>query len=279
MTRCHLVDQPLQVEPVGDEPPSQLVEQWRIRRRIARSNVVHRIDDARPVQVTPITIHDALGKIRVLRRSQPAGQAGPWIRVLVVQFTRKRERSRNRLARLRMLDVDPLRQRVNDLLATHRTRLATDRREIGRQLVVLPLSPSLEGMVVTLVALEASPDEDLRHVLHHHFRLARNPVIVRRRILVRAATGRHQLVDKLVERHVRRQRTSDPVPKRPRSLLGDELAVGQQQVRPFQCPMLDELRAVDQLLDPLGSLLHRRTRVSKEGLDLLDVWRQPGEID
>ena len=170
LAACHFPDEPLQIETVGDEPAGQLIKQWRVGRRVAGPNVINRIDDAATMQVAPVAVDDALGEVGILRRRQPVGQADSRVGVLLVEIAGERKRGGNGLAGAGMLDVGRGGQRVDDLFTLDRPRLAADSGKIRRELVILPLRPPFEWMVVTLVALETGSDEDLCHVLHHHLR-------------------------------------------------------------------------------------------------------------
>ena len=64
----------LHVELALDELRREPVEQLGVGGRIARADVVNRLDDAHPEQVTPQAVDITLGKIRVVRAGHPRGE-------------------------------------------------------------------------------------------------------------------------------------------------------------------------------------------------------------
>ena len=167
---------------------TQVLKQFGVGRRVAGADIIERLNDSDSEEVTPEPIDVAAGEIRVVTRGQPGGQlnasGGTHGRLLVRAI--KRQLGRRDL--LCAIVDDFARARVGDHLverlgrldlgaadhpsATSRVRLQADLREEGRSLVVLVLSPTLERMIVALVAVEPHGQEELGRVLHHGRRLA-----------------------------------------------------------------------------------------------------------
>ncbi len=80
----------------------------------------------------------------------------------------------------------------DDRLAIVFALLAADLREEGGEAVVVVHRPAVERMVVALGALRADAHEDLGHVLGRLQRVALDLIVVRGRVLERAAAGREQ---------------------------------------------------------------------------------------
>src|SRR4051812_46864501 len=77
-------------------------------------------------------------------------------------------------------------------LGVREAALAPDSREDGRQLVIIGLAPALRRVVVALGALNANPEERLRHRFHELGRGARRSIPDRRRAgLLTAGRGEY----------------------------------------------------------------------------------------
>ena len=192
-----------QVEAVLHELRRERVEQFRIARRIAGADVVHRIDDAAAEEVAPDAVRHRLGEERILRRDEPVNH-----RHATVIANRHglgvadRNLGRDGRVGLEMLHLAAVVLVINDLLGGDHERTAglgeddlladlaffeTNLRKVRAHLVILILRPLLERMVVTLVAVEAHAQEGLRDILGHLARLTEDAEIVHRRVLVAAA--------------------------------------------------------------------------------------------
>ena len=63
-----------QIEIVRHEILGQRIQQGRIRRRIGRANIVHRIDDALAQEIAPHPVGDRLGEERIVLGGEPFRQ-------------------------------------------------------------------------------------------------------------------------------------------------------------------------------------------------------------
>jgi hypothetical protein len=125
-------------------------------------DIVHRVDNAPPEEVTPHPVHRRFREERVVSRGQPfrvspATLGIGWRRALAGPGSRKDELGVHHAAVLRVLHVEILPLVVEDLFAHFVTRPETDCREEGRHFVVLVLRPALERMVVALGAHHPYP--------------------------------------------------------------------------------------------------------------------------
>ncbi len=150
--------------------------------------------------------------------------------------------------------------------------------EVGGGLVILVLSPALEGVVVTLVAVEPDRQEQLRGVLHRGVRVAQNLVVRRRRMLPVRARGGHDLAHELVVRHVLVNLVANPAAERHRSLGAQVLPVHLQQVGPLVRPVVDELGRADQPVHQRLALGLRLRRIVQERPQVLGRGRQAGQV-
>src|SRR5690242_21276934 len=130
---------------------------------------------------------------------------------------------------------------LNDLVAH-------SREQIGPAVVVV-LCPAIRGMIVTLGALQACAEEDLRGGLGPRAGVAVWPVKVRRGTVVRAAVCGHEFADELVDGLVFRNAPPNPVMKILHTFLVERMSFDAQQVRPLQRPEIRELGPVKQLID------------------------------
>jgi len=180
------------VEAAGDEFLGQAVEQRRVGRWVAGADVVHRLDDAHAEKIAPDTVDVTLGEIGVLLGDHPVGQ------LLAARGCRRRqvgvherEYGRSDRAGARMLHIARIRignilhqrsgavyGRAADLLALKLgVFLPADLCEERGQIVILVLRPTLEWVVVALIAVEAHGQEQLRRVFHGRVGVAQNLVV------------------------------------------------------------------------------------------------------
>src|SRR5207245_1292652 len=110
----------------------------------------------------------------------------------------------------------------------------------GAWRTVLLVGPLLERMIVAVSADKPDPQEQLGGVLHLGVRLVGDQIVIRRGIIVGAASRGDQLVDELVVGLVLRYGFANPVAKAPQALLAQEFPVALQQVAPFERPVIDE---------------------------------------
>ena len=186
------------VEAAVDERPGQVLEEGRVRRRIAGPDVVDRIDDPGAEQIAPQPVDVALGEVGILGGGHPGGEllapAHPFrLGMGAIKGKLRRHRLPGPLVRhLATPPVDddlverlgPLDGRpANAPIATLGVAVEPDLGEERGRLVVLILRPAFERMVVALVAVEAHAQEKVGRVLHRRQRVAERLVIGRGRVL------------------------------------------------------------------------------------------------
>ncbi len=174
-------DHLLGVELALDECLGQVVQQGGIGRGIAGANIVQGFNDARAVQVAPEAIDIAAREVPIVRGRQPVSQllATRSLRLAVVLDRVRKDRCGDRtrafvLHLAGLFVTDDFVQRftafnrgfAQRLVAGCGVFLQVDLRKIRGHLVILVLGPALERMIVTLVAVEARGEEQVRGVFH-----------------------------------------------------------------------------------------------------------------
>ena len=145
---------------------------------------------------------------------------------------------------------------VDDLLVAVEAGLHAHRREKRRQLEVLVLRPAFERVVVALGADHPHAEKQLRGRLHSQFWIVIDAIEIGGRGLVGAADRREQFTHEFVVGLVVGDGVADPLAECPHALLAKVLAIGLQQVAPFERPVVHISRAAQQLVDqppPLGA--------------------------
>ena len=134
-------------------------------------------------------------------------------------------------------------------------------------------------MVVTLIAVEARGEKEVRRVFHRLRGEAEHLEVTRGgHFFVRAGRGENG-VDELVIRHVVLHLRAHPVAKKFRAFAAEELAVHLEQVAPLVRPVIHGLLRYQQPFDQLLALPPRVPRIRDEPLDLLRRRRQPREVE
>ena len=260
-----------QIEIVRHEILLERVQQRRIRRRIGRANVIHRIDDALAREIAPHPVGDRFRKERVVPGGEPCRQGVATLRA-VRNSGGSRTGQELRLHHPPVLGVLHLVIGAlieHNLLAHFIAGADAHRREERRHLVVLILRPALERMIVALRAHHADAEEYLRGLLHRRLGLAGDAEIIRRWIVVRAAARGQQLAHQLVVGPVRCNRLVNPLLKFVGALLTEILAAGLEQIAPLHRPVIDVFRAGNQPVDRLHASQTRRRGIVQEGTDTL----------
>src|SRR5262249_21427911 len=114
--------------------------------------------------------------------------------------------------------------------------LVADPREEGREAIIILLPQRLVGVMMTLGALEADAQEELRGRLGQILWIAGDAEIIGRPVAIGRTLRGDQLADKAIERFVLAERRRQPVVQRPHALFADGGAVRADQVGPFQGP-------------------------------------------
>ena len=166
--------------------------------------------------------------------------------------------------------LGPLHSRATDLCITSLlSLLQLCLGEECRRLEILILRPTLKRMVVTLIAVEPHPQEEMRGVLHHQLRVAED-LVIRRRWVCLVGTGAGQdLAGKLIVGPIFSNRLTNPLPEARGPLGTQKLTVHLEQIRPLVCPILDILGARQETIDHLLPLLPRGPTVRQKGPYLL----------
>ena len=176
--------------------------------------------------------------------------------------------------RLRTFDA-----RALDLaVAGGRVGLQLHAGEVSGRLVVLVLGPTLERMVVALVAIEPHGQEQVRGGLHRVGRLAKDLEVRGGRILAVRSGGGEDLLDELVVGRVGRQLAANPLPQGGGPFRPQVLAIDLQQVGPLVRPVLDEVVAADQPVDHLVALVRGVAPIVEKRPHLGGRRRQAGQI-
>ena len=105
-------------------------------------------------------------------------------------------------------------------------------------------------MIVALSTLDAHAHEDLGHVLSHFESIGLVLIVIRGRVLERAALSRKQLLHHLVHRHILGDLVLEPVVIEQRRFVADLIGGADlQQLGPLHDPQLGELFAAQQFID------------------------------
>ena len=135
---------------MGRELPRQLVEQFRMARRIVLAHVVGRLDQAGAEEVSPELVDGGPGEVGIVGRGDPLGQGRPRAAArLQLRSDAGYEPSLNHL----------LRARNGELLAIRfplRTQVSEERGEFPELLA----GPMRRRMVVALGALQLETQEE-----------------------------------------------------------------------------------------------------------------------
>ena len=149
----------------------QVLQQFRIRRRIASANVIQRLNKTCTSHVAPQTIHKAGREVRIVLRGNPSGQLGStrctfWRGVVaVVRKLGSDVLFGSNVLHFTIGFVKHLFVKRLSTFDSGSTNLAigaigsiffqSSLREVGGHLVVLILRPSFEWMVMAFVAVES----------------------------------------------------------------------------------------------------------------------------
>ena len=203
----------------------------------------------------PDHVGEVGGKEGVLVGDQPVSHRHPPVLALEVgSFPAKELRLHDpiayRVAHLATARVE------HDGLARVLGALPANLGEEGGEAVVIILGPAIEGVVVTLGALDPHPHEDLGDVFGHLQGVGLVLVVVGGWIFEGAAAGAKQLAHHLVHRDIVGDLVLQPVVVQQHRLVAH--LVGRpdlQQLSPFHHPELDELFAAEELIDELRALV------------------------
>ena len=176
--RADVPDELLEVVFVFHEPPSKLLEELLVDRRIADADIVDVVDEPGAEEVRPDDVHEVLRKERVVGAGQPSRHHLAPILAGDIGSVAAEELRRNHPAADRMLDVATA-GIEDDRLARILPGLAPDLREEVGEAVVVVHRPAVERMVVALGTLDPHPHEHLRDVFRHLQRVGFVLVVIR----------------------------------------------------------------------------------------------------
>ena len=148
----------------------QGVEQFGIRRRVARADVVDRVDDSSAQEIAPNSVGDRPGEEGIVGRGHPFGELLATSDVaanLAGMLVRKQRR--DDMAVLGMEHFARV-EVVNDLFSFAPAPFDADAAPKGGQTVILALGPFLKRVIVALVAGKANAEEQLRGVFERDAR-------------------------------------------------------------------------------------------------------------
>ncbi len=238
----------------------QFADEFGIGRRIRNAHIVHRLDDANAVEMRPDDVRDVASEERIARRGHPVGQhfAAVFPRFDLGSIPAEELRLHHglseevlRFATFAVVD-DDFRRVVGGL--------AADLAEEGLEAVVVIHRPAVEGMVVTLRALDAHTHEDLGDVFSELELVQLGLVEIHRRIADGTSGGGEQLDDDFVERDVFANALGEPVVVEQSVLVEGRLVVVDggadlQQLGPLHHPEFSEFLALQQLVHKGGALV------------------------
>ena len=288
------------VEARPHELRRKVIEELRIGRWIAGTDVVEGFDDAGAEEVTPDAVRVARGEVRIIGRDDPGREllaSCGFVRLgegdlgevgLVGEFGRGDRSgavvlqialgfiSDDLIKRLGTLDGGAADVLVRGVFAV---AIEPDLREVGGGLVVLILRPALEGVVVALVAVETCREEEVGRVFDDLGGLAEDLVITRGGILLVRAAGGEDLVGELIVGRVRLDLLADPVAVEASAFVSEELGVHLEHVAPLVRPVIGVFGRLDQFIDEGVALHPGGAVVGEEGLDLVGCRRQTGQVE
>ena len=154
--------------------------------------------------------------------------------------------------------------------------LHADAREQIRHLVILRLRPLFQRMIVAARAGEALAQKRLRGVFGDLDRVLVQDEVIQRAVLPRAAGAGEDLAGEFVPRLVLFDAVANPVVEGPHRVRTKLAARDQQQIGPFVGPVVDELVALEKLVDQLRALVRRL--VGQEVLDFFGGGQNAGGI-
>ena len=219
----------LEVVVAGDEVLGERVHQGDVGRRIGRTQVVDRLDQAASQQVADVAIDDVLREEGVLLAGQPLGQ---WDAKIEGMFERLATQGRGLAGGARLDHHNRFASEQPELLAA----LGPHPLEEGGEAVVVALAVLLEGMMMTLGTFEPDAQEQLCGRFGQVVGVAVDPEVVGRSGGVDRALGGDQFTDEAVEALVGPERLADPVVQCPHPLFAQLVAAVANQVRPLQRP-------------------------------------------
>ncbi len=296
LIRARLTDQPhdvAHVEVLIEKLGLQIVEQLRIGRWIAGADVVERLDDAGAGEVTPEAVHVARGEETVVGARQPGGKlfatgAFAHRQLHGVGEGGFRDLVRTKVGHLAgraiLHDFENRaglfhRRAGDDGLAAGGIGAELHLGKEGAEVIVLVLRPTLEGVIVALVAVEARGEEKVRGVLHRLGGFAQDlPIAGGRVVLGRAGRG-DDLPDELVVWSIGRDFLADPIAEQLHAFAAEELRIHLQHVGPFVRPVVHEFRRADQLVDHGIALFPHGASLGDERAHLVRGGGQAGEIE
>ena len=215
-------------------------------------------DDAFVEEVTPDAVGDGFGKEGILLRDEPVGEGVAAVFVAGDFYWRCGSDQKLRCddaAVFGVLHFIVGTLIVDDFFADFVARTEPDYREEGGHLVVLILSPLLEGVIMALGANHADPEEDLGGFFHGGFGFAGGAKVVGGGVVVRGAATGEEFASHLVVRLVGGDGLVDPFAETEGAFFTEELAGGLEEIAPFDGPMVGVGGARDQFVDAW-----RRTR-------------------
>ena len=208
-------DERLEVKPTLDEMILQRREQFGVGRRVGVANVILRLDEATLEKMFPVSVHQRLGKKRIVLPAHPIGELQP--RVIVRRNLRDRIAQRGRTQLVAGFHIGRFGRAAfmkNHVLALNARWLAAHAAEECRETIIVILAPALEGMVVALRALHSHAEEKLCHVFDLILGILHALVPRDRRVAHDRAGGRQQFAGHLVIGLVGQQPVAHPRVKR-----------------------------------------------------------------
>ena len=282
------------IETTLDEFVGQVLQQFRIARRIAGADVIQRLNDTGSGQVAPDAIGIAHGKVIIVGTGHPGGEllatAG---RGFTHQFGIERHLWSDRRVGAQVILLpfffvgNNFIQRLCALDGTAADGLAgagwigleIDLGKVSGGLVILVPGPFFKGMVVAFVAVETRGQKQVRRVFRQFLRRAHSFEIRGCRIVLGRTGGGDDPVGHAVIGCVVCNLLPDPGAQRRHAFTAEEFAVHLQHVSPFVRPMIDEVGVSDELVDHLVALGSHVAFVGDEGAHFFSLWRQAGEVE
>ena len=239
------------------EAAAEFIEQFGIGGRVGNADVIDLVHDAHAEEMRPDDVREVAGEEGILGRGQPLGEA-----LAAVRAGFQRRPSAAEIFREHVAVADGMVHAAagaieHDGFALVLAGLATDLGEEGGEAVVVVHGPAIEGMVVTLGALDAHAHENLGDVFGHFQHVSLDLVEVRGGIGEGAAGGHEQLLHELIDGDVLREFVLEPTVVLEGGLVLEGVVVGAdlEQLSPFHHPDFRELRALEQFVDFLVALL------------------------
>lgn len=249
-----------------------------MRGRIGFSHVVFGIDKPAPEEVFPVTIDQGLGEEGVVFGGHPADEFEPRIhkRTQSCRFAAKPGRFYI-FAGFDVFRFGVARFVENKIFAWPGSRRPPHAREERREAVIIALAPFLEGMMVTLGALEANAEEELGGVFHLLVELVDLAIPGNRRVVRNVAGSGQNGADKIIVGQILPHAFANPIVE---GVGASFFGVARSFVAQQGAPFVGEQRAVARVfkegVNPLGALV--RLVAAEEFFGFPACRQTPGDV-